>query len=725
MMFFPVSQSVADQPPFRQRRRRLLLGLLLIPALIVLGLGFSIILADQPVYGAALVVAALGLYLFFRSFELTVVGLLCLRSFLDFYSNYQMPAAFAIGVDLLVLLYVGRQLILRKPVHTDPFWWFLMGWVVLQGFWVALLPTSALGGTAYMAYEAMREWVRFFSLAMVYLLVMQLRDRIPPDKLLSLLFISLIIPLLFALLQALPIQLPDFLQSNVGWKNTWKATEARVTSTLGHYNSFASFSLLFMALSLWRVQMARKPLGWLLLVAGTLTCLVLSKSLTGLVMLLVFSTLYFLPKLRGKGIWGALALAVAILFILSSDAAQERLVELDSTPLLNSDLSFARAAALQSLDNDGFRNSFNWRLLQWQGLIKNWQLHPWLGYGLASSKKLSQFGTTSHNDYVRFLVEEGIVGLGLFITFLLGQVARTVQIMRRSLPGSPQRALSQTLFAFAIAMMVGMAAGNVMVHTATFFYWWVLLAVLGWEWPARFGERPQRLRLEVEGPGFDELFDDGLDGGPGPLARALPGRDVANARGTTRGFGAIAPPNGGLSSGGLSSDGQFDAGPSNTAPVSGDSFAISSISRGLTTERPPERSLLAQGENLGENLIDRYLINSREQFDVARREGEHTTPVSAPHTAQRGDNLAYGTIPPESVETSEMQQLAYPSEAYAADNYYADNYHADDGLDDGDLDGGDSPNYDFDIYASEAYELDASDADVYHCDRYDLDSDLA
>ena len=45
--------------------------------------------------------------------------------------------------------------------------------------------------------------------------------------------------------------------------------------------------------------------------------------------------------------------------------------------------------------------------------------------------------------------------------------------MRSSLPGSPQRALSQALFPFSVAMVVGMAAGNVMVHTALFFYWWV------------------------------------------------------------------------------------------------------------------------------------------------------------------------------------------------------------------------------------------------------------
>ncbi|MEL6815660.1 MAG: O-antigen ligase family protein, partial [Cyanobacteria bacterium J06598_3] len=489
MSFFPVSSSIAERPPMRQQGRLRLLGLLMIPAVLLVGFGFSAVLIDQPVYGAALVVAIAGLYCFFQSFETTVVGILCLRSFLDFYSTFQVPAAFALGVDLLVLLYVACQWIERKPVHTDPFWWFLIAWVTLQGIWVALLPTTALGGTSYMAYEALREWIRFFSLAMVYLLVMQLRDRIPPERLASLLFISLIIPMIFALLQSLPIELPSFLQSNVGWKTSWKATEDRVTSTLGHYNSFATFSLLFMALGLWRVQMAKRPLGWLLLVAGTMYCLIATKSLTGLVMMLVFIGLYFLPKLKGKGILGAIAIGVVLFFVLTSDLAQSRLVELDSTPLLNGDLSFKRAIALQAADVNGFRNSFNWRLLQWRGLLLNWQMHPWLGYGLASAKKVSEFGTTSHNDYVRFLVEEGLLGLSLFLLFLAAQVARIVQIMRRSLPGSPQRALSQTMLAFAIAMIVGMAAGNVMVHTATFFYWWTLMALLGWSsWPARFGE---------------------------------------------------------------------------------------------------------------------------------------------------------------------------------------------------------------------------------------------
>ncbi|MGB7248530.1 MAG: O-antigen ligase family protein [Phormidesmis sp.] len=476
-----------------------LLSWLSVLLLVMVGIGFSAVFIEQPIYGVGLVVAIASLCLFLRSFEQTVLCILLLRSVLDFYSSLQLPAMFALGVDLLVVIYVAQQLILRKPVHTDRFWWFLLAWVLVQGVWVVLLPIGGLGGTSAMLGEAVREWVRFFSLALVYLLTMQLRDRIAPQRLATLLLICLVIPLAFALLQSLPIELPGFLQSNLDWQGDSIDGESgdRINSTLGHYNSFATFSLLFFALSLWRLQIARRPFGWLLLSGAMLYCVLASKSLAGLIMLFVFLGLYFLPKLRGKSLLGALALAVILAILLSSDLGQSRLAELDKTPLLNPDLSFSDAMALQAADITEFRNSFNWRLLQWRDLLLDWQIRPWLGYGLASAKALSPFDKTSHNDYVRFLVEEGIVGFSLFLLFLMAQVARTVQAMRQSLPGSPQRALAQAMFAFAIAMIVGMSAGNVMVHTATFFYWWVLMALLDWPWPQLTGLSQGRLDLPL------------------------------------------------------------------------------------------------------------------------------------------------------------------------------------------------------------------------------------
>ena len=461
-----------------------------IPFLALIGFVFSTALIGQPTYVAALVVAVGGLFMFLRSFEQTVVAILLMRSALDLYSGQQVPAAFAIGVDLLVLFYLGRQLILRAPIHTDRFFWVLFGWVLLQGTWVALLPTSILGGTPFMTYEAMREWVRFFSLTMVYLLTMQLRDRISPDRLASILLLSLVIPLTLAFLQAIRIDLPFFLQSNVGWKD-FEGTGDRINSTLGHYNSFATFSLLFISLALWRLQMSKRPLGWWVLIGGLLYCLVATKSLTGLVMLIVFGALYFLPRLKGKGFWGAIALGVTLSVLLSTELGQSRLVELARTPLLNPDLSIERAMALQAADITEYRNSFNWRLLQWRDLLIDWQRYPLMGYGLASTKELSVFNTTTHNDYIRFLVEEGVIGFSLFLLFLMAQVVRVLQIIRNSLPGSPRRVLATTMFPYSVALLVGMMAGNVMVHTATFFYWWVLLAILGWQWPSEFGAAHQ------------------------------------------------------------------------------------------------------------------------------------------------------------------------------------------------------------------------------------------
>ncbi|MEL6468700.1 MAG: O-antigen ligase family protein, partial [Cyanobacteria bacterium J06623_4] len=374
-----------------------------------------------------------------------------------------------------------------------PLWWFLFGWVLLQSIWVVMLALEGLGGTPFMAYAAAREWTRLFSLVMVYLLVMQLRDRIAPDRLASFLLLGTVIPITLAFLQASPIPLPGFLQGTATWTE-YESNVVRINSTLGYYNSFATFSLLFMALALWRMQMARRRLGWLLLVGALLYCLLLSKSLTGMVMLVVFCGIYFLPRLRGRGLVGAIAVTMVLFFILSSDLAQSRLAELNQTPLLNPDLSISKAMVLQAADVDEFRNSFNWRLLQWRNLLLHWQQHPLMGYGLNSAKKLSVFNTTSHNDYVRFLVEEGIIGFSLFLLFLMAQVIRLIQILRQSVPDSPQRALAQLVFAYMISMLVGMAAGNVMVHTATLFYLWALVALLGWPWPEKFGERSPLLR---------------------------------------------------------------------------------------------------------------------------------------------------------------------------------------------------------------------------------------
>ena len=120
-----------------------------VPLLVLVGVGLSTAFIDQPLYISALVVAVGGLFMFLRSFEQKVIGILLMRSALDLYSVQQVPAAFAIGVDLLVVFYLCRQLLLRQPIHTDRFFWVLFGWVALQSIWVALNTDKHAGRHAF------------------------------------------------------------------------------------------------------------------------------------------------------------------------------------------------------------------------------------------------------------------------------------------------------------------------------------------------------------------------------------------------------------------------------------------------------------------------------------------------------------------------------------------------------------------------------------------------
>jgi len=109
------------------------------------GIVAGLLAGIQPLLLGLAFVAVGAIVYFFSSFEEAVLGLLILRSSLDIFSAQQLPAAFALGVIGLTLLYVTVRLLLGEKVQIDKFWWFLAGWVALQGLWVILLPLGGLG----------------------------------------------------------------------------------------------------------------------------------------------------------------------------------------------------------------------------------------------------------------------------------------------------------------------------------------------------------------------------------------------------------------------------------------------------------------------------------------------------------------------------------------------------------------------------------------------------
>jgi O-antigen ligase len=234
-----------------------------------------------------------------------------------------------------------------------------------------------------------------------------------------------------------------------------------------------------MGLTYWKQSHAQRRLPWLLLLGVLVFFFVSSKSLFGLMMLATFLVCLIAPRLSVPNLIGGIVLFVLVMGLFgSSEFGQERLGSIAQTPLGNPDIDIWRAILLSAGDG----NSFNWRIAQWTYLLEQWQNFPILGFGLGTSTYVSTNGLPPHNDYVRALVEGGIVGLIIYLAFFGSLIMRLVQLIQKAASGSKQRDLCLILLAIILALPVGMITENIWSHTTLFFYWWTVLAVAGWNW---------------------------------------------------------------------------------------------------------------------------------------------------------------------------------------------------------------------------------------------------
>lgn len=453
-----------------------LLGILIFSASLVSGLLVGV--APQYLFLLAILIAII--YCFFAYFEYSVLGLLILRSSLDIFSAQQIPAVFAVGVDALVITYVIVQLLTRKSVHTDKFFWFFCSWIVLQGFWVILLPLGGLGFDGSYLSAAIREWVRLFSWLMVYLLVMQLKDRIPPAKVISILFAGLVIPLTAGFMQSLLPEslLPSVLLPYGGSVGAPIESISRVNGTLGHPSTFVSFLVLFTGLTYWKIGQSQRVLLWCLLLVIEIFFLVSTKALLVFPMMAALILTLTLPRMDLKRLFGVIALfSILFLLFISSEFGRERLQTILETPLFNPDMTIDRAILVSWYDG----NSFNWRLAQWYFLIEHWREFPILGYGLGLARFLEPFTIEAHNDYVRVLVENGLVGLFIFLIFYFFQFYYLLKSYIYSMNLAKKKFLL-SLIAILFASLVGMLTDNILNHTTFFFYWWAIFSLIDWDW---------------------------------------------------------------------------------------------------------------------------------------------------------------------------------------------------------------------------------------------------
>jgi O-antigen ligase len=234
--------------------------------------------------------------------------------------------------------------------------------------------------------------------------------------------------------------------------------QIRSNGTFVHPNGAAMYFAIALAASLWRYLDRGRRRSDLVFAALYGAAAIATFSLSGLAglfaMLVAFGTLRsgsFRLKLGSYVLTAVLAVAFL------------------ATPLGAQRVANESATHFSTAQHGTSNTSLAWRLIKWRSLIPVWERNPVLGQGLGTTVSVEgtsenvTAGKVPHNEYVRYLVETGVVGLVALVwalALLLHNLKR-----RRGSPAMPDAAT--LALAVLIGCMVNGLADNTLLYTTT------------------------------------------------------------------------------------------------------------------------------------------------------------------------------------------------------------------------------------------------------------------
>ena len=389
------------------------------------------------------------------------ITLLILRSSLDIFTdigvnlgpiNLNIPSVLGILILLLGGFYFTVKGKMELPIIAE---WF--------GIWLLFLLLFSIPVSFFNFGEkgliALREWIRltvvFVVLVMSYNLVSREKDV---NQFLNAMFLSLPIPLFLGLYQ---------LVTHTGWKDPLGIL--RIYGTFAHPNQFAFFLVLFIGLAFWKWLVSKKKLLWGVLFFVQLTLLGATFSFTGFVMVMVLFVGIILRMGKKVKVFALFATILFAIALVNTSQFQQRMDEIQ------------RINIKETLREKKIVDSFSWRIVNWHGLLSLWEKSPIQGYGLDTSVfinplKKQGLGYDPHNDFIRYLVETGLVGLIFYLNF----ISLTAVSLYRNyffVKDIETKYLLYMLVIIFVAWQIGSLAGNVIGGTAFLFYFFAITGI--------------------------------------------------------------------------------------------------------------------------------------------------------------------------------------------------------------------------------------------------------
>jgi O-antigen ligase len=434
------------------------------------------IAAENYYIGIALAGLGLGL-LFLVKFEIIFPLLLIARSSLDIFTDvgfyigplsFNVPSSVSIFIDIMGLLYLGMIYIRDEIRLFDNIAKAFLVWLSSLLFWVFLAYIN-LGEEGLVG---IRDWGRLFSLFVIYLLSVQLSRLKGYRYVLNWILFSLIMPLSIGYYQI-------FFQPDL-----YVAGGHRIYGTSAHPNVFSLYLVLFIGITLWKLKFSRSKLPWVGLIFILLFSLVNTFSINGLVMLTVFISLFVYVEFEMKyRIIILLFFAIVIIVFVNTEMGQKRINSLKRMPPL-----------MVIVNDEIVTNSFTWRIVNWKLLFEKWTDKPFFGYGLTTSSIINPWHMCeAHNDYLRFLVEFGLVGFSIYLWFL-ARIGFSIRDQFRFCQDEEQKYLVMMTGIVFISWMIGSTVANFIMALNFQFYFW---SILGAAMTNTIGDIKQENKVEL------------------------------------------------------------------------------------------------------------------------------------------------------------------------------------------------------------------------------------
>ncbi|OGI22523.1 MAG: hypothetical protein A2808_03430 [Candidatus Moranbacteria bacterium RIFCSPHIGHO2_01_FULL_55_24] len=415
---------------------------------------FSLIFGFSPLLPVVIVSSMIAFVLLFESPLFLLAVLIVLRMSLDYSSQFYTVSLFDITLSLsqllgggiallgLFLLFLHRNSLLRFPLIFPFILIFLWGGATLA---YSIAPLRTL-----------QELLRFFDLFVLsFLAFVAVKKTADLRTLLLAFFVSSILPLILAVYQFV---------FSLGFQDA-DVTLPRIFGTFSHPNVFSLylFSLIVFAVlySVVYAKTTREKFFVSLYMGILMIMLLLTFARVAWVALFLFA--FLLAIFRYRLLLFPLLLIPFVLFVFSP-AFQSRI---EST---------------LSPDPD---SSIVWRQTLWHDVttksIQDGRYY--LGSGMdtfpvvSESLRGARFGSNdSHNDFVKFFVEGGVVGVSLFALYLLSLL---YIIGKRYAQSKPERALRLSygiLLLFFLTLEIAALSDNVFKNTPV---QWLFFGLLG------------------------------------------------------------------------------------------------------------------------------------------------------------------------------------------------------------------------------------------------------